>query len=130
MVTIQKNLFIWVCSGRYLSGSKQISIPTLNNYVTLNISCQEIEKEKLDIRDQIHQEINSLIDARKQVGRNRLLNNWMWFFFFFLYFMNLTVLEREPLVPISLFVFWLSYSLTEIWLQEFTKGLWEHDWAN
>jgi hypothetical protein len=58
-----------------------------------------------------------------------LLNNWMWFFFF-LYFMNLTVLEREPLVPISLFVFWLSYSLTEIWLQEFTKGLWEHDWAN
>jgi hypothetical protein len=75
MITIQKNLFIWVCSGRYLSGSKQIYIPTLNNYVTLNISCQEIEKEKLDIRDQIHQEINSLIDARKQVGRNRLLNN-------------------------------------------------------
>jgi hypothetical protein len=86
MVTIQKNLFIWVCSGRYLSGSKQISIPTLNNYVTLNISCQEIEKEKLDIRDQIHQEINSLIDARKQVGRNRLLNNWMWFFFFFVFY--------------------------------------------
>lgn len=86
MVTIQKNLFIWVCSGWYLSGSKQISIPTLNNYVTLNISCQEIEKEKLDIRDQIHQEINSLIDARKQVGRNRLLNNWMWFFFFFVFY--------------------------------------------
>lgn len=90
--------------GRYLSGSKQISIPTLNNYVTLNISCQEIEKEKLDIRDQIHQEINSLIDARKQVGRNRLLNK-LNVNFFFLYFMNLTVLEREPLVPISLFAF-------------------------